>query len=136
VAQSAEQALTMALKIHGWWMGVEALPADVNAGVELNKEFFSIKMTPAQAKDVVLGWQAGGSSWKTAYYNLQRGDFTRPGVTAEEERAEIDREEALRPPAPVVGAGLPTKLEEPPVPADAADKPMPMPPPPPKPVVA
>jgi hypothetical protein len=96
IAGAVEQAMTQALRIHGWWVGTEAAPADVKATCALNKDFFGVVLTPTQAKELVLSWQAGGMSWPTLYHNLQRGDLTRPGITAEQERQEIEREGTVR----------------------------------------
>jgi hypothetical protein len=111
IAGSVERGVSLALRIHAWWVGTGDLEA-IKASVQLNKEFFALQMTPAQAKDIVLTWQAGGSSWKTTYFNLQRGGMTRPEVTAEQERAEIEAEEAMRPEPP---EPTPPKPGDPPV---------------------
>jgi hypothetical protein len=97
IAQAVEQGLTIAIRFHVWWMGLEATPEIVEAGCELNKEFFAVKMSEAELRAHVMAWQADGMSWETLHYNLTRGDVMRPGVTAEEERQAIESE---APPAP------------------------------------
>jgi hypothetical protein len=97
VAQAVEQGLTMALQIHAWWMGTEVKPEDVEAGIELNKDFWSVRMTADELRGQVLALQADAISYKTFYANITRGDMSRPGVDAEEEQAEIQRQVVERP---------------------------------------
>ena len=119
IAGSVERGLSLVLQIHAWWFGTGDMDA-IKASVELNKEFFALQMTPTQAKELVLMWQAGGASWETTYYNLQRGGMTRPDVSAEEEQEAIDREDALRP-APPAPPTIPPKPGDPPMPMPAPD---------------
>lgn len=97
VAQAIEQGLTMALQWHVWWMGTEATPEDTKATYELNKEFFAVKASPDEVRAALLAWQAGGISFETFYERLQKGGWSREGVTAEEELRAI---EAETPPVP------------------------------------
>ena len=92
IAQVVEQALTWVLQVHGWWVGLEKEPADVDASVELNKEFLAIKMQPAELQSLTMALQAGEISHETYWFNLTQGGIARPGITSEEERAEIDRQ--------------------------------------------
>jgi hypothetical protein len=72
------------------------MPRDTKAKVELNKDFFSARMTPDELRSLMLAYQGEGMSFATFYAALQRGEIARPGVTAEEEQAEIEREGSTR----------------------------------------
>lgn len=137
VAQAVEQGLTIAMRWHAWWMGVEATPADVDAGLELNKEFFAVKASPDEVRAALFAWQGGGMAFKTFYERLQKGGWARDGVSAEDELKEIDAE---TPPVPEALAGDPAADPNadpggPPPPANVgpggAAPPPKMPPPPP-----
>lgn len=96
IAGTAEQGLTMALQIAAWWAAGPAAAelsdwADVPAAVELNKEFFSVKMTDAELKSWVMALQADKVAYPTFYAALERGGLSRAGITAEEELNDIER---------------------------------------------
>lgn len=93
VAQVCEHALTLAFQIHGWWVGSEVKVTDVKAQFELNKDFFAVQMSAAEIKDLVLAVQAEKISYETFWFNLARGNRTRPGVTAEQELKQIEAEQ-------------------------------------------
>jgi hypothetical protein len=90
IAGVSELAVSLALQIHAWWVGSDAQPRDVKAGIEFNKEFVALRLTPEDVKAALLSLQAGGMSFETWFYTLQRGDWARPGATVEEEKALID----------------------------------------------
>jgi hypothetical protein len=92
VAESLEQALTLVAQWLGWWQGLEATPADVKVTVSLNKEFFALKATPEEVKAALLALQAGEISYETFYERLKQGGWARDGVTAEQERQQIEAE--------------------------------------------
>lgn len=92
IAQVVEAGLSQALRWFVWWVSTEKTPADVEAGIELNKDFASVKMGPQELQALVTTWQSEGMSWETLHHNLTRGDVMRPGVTAEDEKAQIERE--------------------------------------------
>lgn len=96
ITQAVEQGLTEALRRYVWWLGTEETPEDLtDVLVELNKDFFSIRMSSADLQTQVMAFQAGAISFKTFYYNLTRGDITRPGIDADEEEQEIARQDPL-----------------------------------------
>ena len=94
MAGTLSQVLTMLLRWHTWWMNLEVPPEECH--VELNAEFFSARMTGPEAASLVTLWQAGGISFDTLYFNLERGEWTKPGVAAETERQLIDADQAER----------------------------------------
>lgn len=112
IAQAVEQGLTMVLRIHVWWMSLDVTPAAVKAGVELNKEFFSVKATPDEIRVLLLALTADEISFETFYEGLQKGGWARDGVTVEDERKAIDdrvqtREDKLPADPPVVDPAAP-----------------------------
>ena len=110
VAQAVELGLTQVLQWLAWWAGTSDKPEETGARVELNKEFLTVKMSPAELHELVLSLQAEQISYPTFYHNLSVGGVAREGVTWEEELAAITREresiERLEPEpvAPGVGA--------------------------------
>lgn len=109
IAQTIEAALTLVLRWHCWWMGAEAKPGEVEAFVELSKDYFAVKASPDEVRAALLAVQAERISFTTFYARLQAGGWAREGVTAEEELAAIAREGSLaQPPViepPVSGEG-------------------------------
>jgi len=101
IAASIETGLTQVFQWHAWWVGTDEHPADVEAGIELNRDFFSSRATPDDVKANMLLWQSGGISFETFYHNLSEGEWTRPGVDAEQEHQELIAEGEGEP-APLV----------------------------------
>lgn len=88
-AGMVEADLSRALKMHAWWYGTEANLADVEATVELNKDFLPEPMNPQMLRELVAAVMSDSISAETFYFNLQRGEITRPGVEFEDEKAAI-----------------------------------------------
>ena len=98
IAQATEQALSLALRVHSWWAGTEASPEDLKetAVYELNKEFFTTRMSPDELRSLMTAVQAEVISYETFYAQLVRGELARPGISAEEEQEDIlERSAAL-----------------------------------------
>ena len=90
IAQTAQHALTAALRIHSWWMGTHPTPSDLRQiQCVLNKEFFTTRLKPQELQVLIMALQSDTISMETFYANLQRGEIARPGVTLEEEEADI-----------------------------------------------
>lgn len=87
VAGSIGHATTKCLRWHALWKGIQAVE-DIRA--ELNKDYAANGMTSEELSALTAALQAGSISYETFYYNLQRGELTRPDVTAEEEKELID----------------------------------------------
>lgn len=104
IVQSVEEGFKTALRWHTWWMGTEADPKDVEVELELNKDFFTVRMPANDLSAWVAALQAGAVSFKTFYEALTRGELTRHGVDAEEEQAEIEEDQA--------GEEVPPQLDE------------------------
>jgi hypothetical protein len=90
IAQAVEQGLMFVLQWMAWWMGTEATPADTEAQVELNKDYFAARLTAQDLNALVMSLQAEAISYETFYAAIVRGDLARPGVTAEQEKKAIE----------------------------------------------
>ena len=79
----------------GWWAGVTDDRKDGSSeySVELNRDFNQSTMTPDAAMKLVNMWQANAISYETLYYNLERGELTRPKLSADDETKAIETEE-------------------------------------------
>jgi hypothetical protein len=91
-ARDVEDDVTLALQYHGWWVGTETMPSDVEASAVLNQEFIAMRMSPQELQQLLLTLQSGEIAYETFYHNLQEGGVARPGVSAEEEREAISQE--------------------------------------------
>jgi hypothetical protein len=92
IAAVLSAGLTQALQYHAWWVGTEPTPADVPARVELHKDFANVRMASDELRAMILAWQSGALSYPTLYQNLTRGELTRVGVSADDEREDIARD--------------------------------------------
>ena len=92
IAGTVEQSLTMALRWHVAWLG---LSLD-KVGIELNKIFVEAHMSAPELAELVRTWQAGAISDQTLYYNMRRGELTRPDSTFEEEQRLISLQAPAR----------------------------------------
>lgn len=99
VVDSLEEGLSEAIRWMVYWDGNDdAFAKRELVNVALNRDFFETAIDPQAAQVLMQKWQAGGISWETYFYLLQRGEWARPGATAEEEKALIDAEMAMTKP--------------------------------------
>jgi hypothetical protein len=139
ITQTLEQAFTDVIRTHVWWApggATVADPDEVDASVELNKDFMSTRMKPEELKAWILALQAEAVSHETFWAALVRGEIARPGVTSEEEQKQIEDEapeEETLPGAIPFGPGNPPPVAPPkgapPVPPVAPPAPAPPKPP-------
>lgn len=96
VASTVSVGLSKCLEWAARWMGVSPEEAK-KATAKLNTDFLDARMTFAELESLVRTWQSGAISYETMYYNMERGEVTRPGIEAEEEREliEAQKPEAL-----------------------------------------
>ncbi len=92
VAAAIERGFSRVIQTTLWWLGTEAKAEDVKASVALNKDYQAQKMTSEELKSWVLASQSGDISHETFWLALDRGGVARPGITSEEERAQIEKE--------------------------------------------
>lgn len=92
IATSATLALSAVLRWHLWWASaVDAVDA-ADATITFATEYIETKLSPEEAKTLLLKWQSGAISHRTYYALLERGGLTRKGVTFEQELAEMASE--------------------------------------------
>jgi len=92
LSSTLSQGLTKLLGYHAAWMGAR----QVTATCAVNSDFIDRGWTPAEQAEHRADLQAGIIAWSTYYYLRQKGELTRPDVTAEEEMEpalEIPQEE-------------------------------------------
>lgn len=104
LADALGQALSIGLRWHLYWIGVDEIEAD-KAKVTLNPDVMD-QLTAADIQALVTTWQAGAISKKTVYHNLEWGEWTRPGVNFEQEELDIE-EEAPEPNLGLAPAAIP-----------------------------
>ena len=71
-----------------WWGG--GGPDDVT--LEINRDVINSVLQPDELAALTAALQSGGISYDTYYYNLERGDMTRPDIDAEEVREGISND--------------------------------------------
>ena len=87
IAGAVSAALTRVLRWHVWWESGGGIPLDLR--VELANEFFTMRATADEVKTALLLYQSDGITFETFYEQLQKGGWTRAGVTAEQEQRAI-----------------------------------------------
>lgn len=91
VAGTIGSGLSQLLKWTGLWMGLSPTIAQ-DATAKLNTDFMDTQMSFTELESLVRTWQAGAISYETLYYNMERGEVSRPGIDWETEREQIDTE--------------------------------------------
>ena len=86
-----EADLSRALQMHAWWAGNETTLDEVEASLSLNKDFLPEPMNPQMLQQLLAALMSDSISFPQFYHLLERGEMTRPGITAEEELAAIRR---------------------------------------------
>jgi hypothetical protein len=90
LADTIGQGLSECMRTHLFWVGLDERITD-KVIVKLNPDIMD-SLTPEDINALVSAWQAGAISQKTVYYNLQWGEWTRPGVEFDEEQDDIEEE--------------------------------------------
>ena len=92
VSDGLSQAMTLMMNLSG-------ITGEV--AVELNSDLVDSKLQPDELRAVVEAFQSGAMSFETLHYNMQRGEMTRPGIKAEDERALIEAQMPALPELPM-----------------------------------
>lgn len=90
-ANTVSDGLSQCLQWAALWTGVKP-EAAAKAVVRLNTDFIDNQMSFAEMTELVKSWQAGAISYDTMYALMEKGEVTRPGITAEKEQAQIEIE--------------------------------------------
>lgn len=89
---ACSKTLTMALWVYLWWLLGDAEPDDEEVDVAISRDYVDVQIDPNLLNSLLALVQAGKMSYETFYYNLQKGELTRPGITFEEEQNAADAE--------------------------------------------
>jgi hypothetical protein len=97
VVTAIEEATENALAIHVWWSSTIPTVEDAYSLVEvrLNRDFIENALDANQLTTLGLEVDAGRMSKRRQYYLAQRGELTEPGISFEDEAAQIDRERGV-----------------------------------------
>lgn len=71
-----------------WWGG----GSSEEVSLEINRDVIDTNLQPQELTALTQALQSGGISYETYYYNLERGDMTRPDIDAATEREGIDND--------------------------------------------
>lgn len=132
IAASAEQTLSMALRIAEWWMGTVALPSDLHDDVyvAINKDLLGSKLPPTMLQQLLAALQSNAISFSTFFWNMQQGNMYPDGIDEDGEKEAIQQNppppplplDPNKPPPTEVPPGDKTipedKKTDPPKPAD------------------
>jgi len=99
VVKMASSGLARALRWVAWWEGMD----DTSIEVELNQDFYDVRMAPQELTALIQARQAGEISYETFIYNLERGEMLPPDTDADTERARLDAEGPSLGGMPLVG---------------------------------
>jgi hypothetical protein len=86
MAGTLEDGINQAL----WWVAEWALLPSKEVRVTYNKDYFGGKMDAPMITALVQALQAGAMDYDTLFYNLEQGELTIPGETAEDVRQRIE----------------------------------------------
>lgn len=89
LCQTISQALTQVMKWHAEWKGDTV---DEEMSIALNQDFVNAEMPTDLLLALLQAVQSGQISWETFYFNLEKGELTRPGVDAGTEKALIEEQ--------------------------------------------
>ena len=95
---NAQEGLTRLLRWHAWWAGMTEEVQDAAIVCELNRELVSTQVDPTLINTAMQAFLQNTISFETWYAILQGQELTRPGVTADDERAliEVQKERAFQ----------------------------------------
>jgi Domain of unknown function (DUF4055) len=100
LADAVGLSLTQSMQHYLFWAGLDEVVSK-QATITMNPDVMD-DLSSDDIRVLVETWQKGGISKRTLHYNLAWGEWTRPGVTFEEEEAEIEKEKKdLPPPQPI-----------------------------------
>jgi hypothetical protein len=94
--RNVSEGLTTLLRWHNWWAGFSERLDDPAVSYALNNKIAAANIAPQTLQAWMQCYLNNTWSFEQWYYNLQQGEFTRPGVEVEEEQALIEAREAER----------------------------------------
>ncbi len=99
LADAVGLSMTQSIRQHLFWAGMETGGA-TQATVTMNPDVMD-DLTSEDMRVLVETWQKGAISKRTLHYNLAWGEWTRPGVTFEQEEEDIKKEKTDNPALPL-----------------------------------
>lgn len=89
VSDSGSEVGTEALQFAAEW---SAFPTPEKYSVEINRDFFSNRLSPSEIKELVASWQSGAISREVLFHVFQDGEIIPAAMTLEEMVAQIEAE--------------------------------------------
>lgn len=96
ISDTVGATLTSVVNLMAWWSGVTKQQSTDGLFVELNKDYFESRLTPAMLTALVQAWQSGAMGFKDLYENLVRGETIDPTRSYDEVMAEVTQELSVR----------------------------------------
>lgn len=88
VVRTISQGMTVAVNWAIWWASAQGQEAMVVLNLDYDESVLSAQDLTA----LVTLWQSDGISYKTLYFNLQKGEITREDIDADQELEDIQTE--------------------------------------------
>lgn len=96
MSETVSSMLTEVVRVMAWWTNLTPKLDDETLFIQLNKDYFESRLTPAMLTSLVQAWQSGAMGFRDLYYNLVRGETIDPERSYDEVYEEVKAETALR----------------------------------------
>lgn len=107
ISEAVGAMLTNVVRLIAWWSNVTKVLDDERLFVQLNKDYFESRLTPAMLTSLVQAWQSGAMGFRDLYFNLIRGEMIDPERSFDEVKDEVQAEAALRAASVATTTGTP-----------------------------
>lgn len=97
IGTTASLGLSKALRWMAWWAAATDNLNETKIVTTLNREFSDNKLSSDELKTLLLAVQAEKMSFETFYYLLSTGGWARDGITAAQEKKQIESENPAPP---------------------------------------
>lgn len=96
ISETVGNVLTRVVRVMAWWANITPKLEEETLFIQLNKDYFESRLTPAMLTSLVQAWQSGAMGFRDLYFNLIRGEAIDPERTFDEVFKEVQAETALR----------------------------------------
>ncbi len=96
ISDAVGAMLTDVVRLMAWWYEINKELDDDTLFVQLNKDYFESRLTPAMLTALVTSWQAGAMGFRDLYFNLVRGETIDPERSFDEVFDEVMKEAKIR----------------------------------------
>lgn len=96
ISETVGNVLTRAVRIMAWWANVSSTPEDETLFIQLNRDYFESRLSPAMITSLVQAWQNGAMGFRDLYFNLVRGEAIDPERAFDDVYQEVQAEAKLR----------------------------------------